>query len=245
MTGRDVVVAALLGAEEYGFATAPLVTIGCVMMRVCNMDTCPVGVATNNPELRKRFAGKPEHVMNFMLFVAEEMREYMAEMGFRTVNEMVGRSDMLEADIPEASWKAKGLDLSKILYKPEVAEGTPLYQVIEQNHGLENTLDVKELLELCKPALEKGEKVEADLKILNTDRAAGTILGSHLTRKYGFDGLPEDTIKLNLSGSAGQSLGAFMPRGITITLDGDANDYTGKGLSGGKIVVRPPFGIDL
>ena len=240
MTGRDVAVAALLGAEEYGFATAPLVTLGCVMMRVCNLDTCPVGVATNNPELRKRFAGKPEHVMNFMLFVAQEMREYMAEMGFRTVNEMIGRTDMLEADIPESSWKAQGLDLSMILHKPEVPDGTVLYKVQEQDHGLEKTLDVKTLLELCKPALEKGEKVEAELKIVNTDRAAGTILGSYLTRQYGFDGLPEDTIKLNLTGSAGQSLGAFMPRGITITLSGDANDYTGKGLSGGKIIVKPP-----
>ncbi len=240
MTGRDVAIAALLGAEEYGFATAPLVTLGCVMMRVCNLDTCPVGIATNNPELRKRFTGKPEYVMNFMLFVAEEMREYMAEMGFRTVNEMIGRSDMLEQDIPEASWKAKGLDLSTILYKPENESGAPLYQTVEQNHGLEKTLDVKELLELCKPALEKGEKVEVNLKIVNTDRAVGTILGSHLTKKYGFDGLPEDTIKLNLSGSAGQSLGAFMPHGITITLDGDTNDYTGKGLSGGKLIVKPP-----
>ena len=240
MTGRDVAVAALLGAEEYGFATAPLVTLGCVMMRVCNLDTCPVGVATNNPELRKRFAGKPEHVMNFMLFVAQEMREYMAEMGFRTVNEMIGRTDMLEADIPESSWKAQGLDLSMILHKPEVPEGAALYKVQEQDHGLEKTLDVNTLLELCKPALEKGEKVEAELKIVNTDRAAGTILGSYLTRQYGFDGLPEDTIKLNLTGSAGQSLGAFMPHGITITLSGDANDYTGKGLSGGKIIVKPP-----
>ncbi|MEL4106393.1 glutamate synthase large subunit [Oscillospiraceae bacterium WX1] len=240
MTGRDVAVAALLGAEEFGFATAPLVTIGCVMMRVCNLDTCPVGVATNNPELRKKFTGKPEYVVNFMRFIAQEMREYMAEMGFRTVNEMVGRSDMLDMCVPESSWKAKGLDLSAILHRPVNADNLPLYQTIPQNHGLETTLDMSVLLKACEPALQNGEKVEVDLDIHNTDRAAGTILGSYLTRKYGFDGLPEDTIKINLKGSSGQSLGAFMPKGITITLRGDANDYTGKGLSGGKIVVMPP-----
>jgi glutamate synthase (ferredoxin) len=240
MTGRDVAVAALLGAEEYGFATAPLVTLGCIMMRVCNMDTCPVGVATNNPTLRAKFTGKPEYVVNFMRFVAQELREYMAEMGFRTVNEMIGRTDMLEPSIPESAWKAKGLDLSLLLHKPQVAEGVKLYQTIAQDHGLEKTLDMKTLLGLCAPALERGEKVEADLPVQNTDRAIGTILGSYLTGKYGFDGLPEDTIKLNLSGSSGQSLGAFMPKGITITLTGDSNDYTGKGLSGGKIIVKPP-----
>lgn len=240
MTGRDVVVAALLGAEEYGFATAPLVTIGCIMMRVCNLDTCPVGIATNNPELRKHFTGKPEHVVNFMRFVAQEMREYMAEMGFKTINDMVGRSDMLEENIPEASWKAKGLDLSAILRKPDAPEGSTLYQTIAQNHGLESTLDMSVLLDLCKPALERGEKVQADIRVKNTDRAIGTILGSYLTRKYGFDGLPEDTITLNLSGSSGQSLGAFVPRGITLNLSGDANDYTGKGLSGGKLIIKPP-----
>ncbi|SHI19911.1 glutamate synthase (ferredoxin) [Sporobacter termitidis DSM 10068] len=240
MTGRDVAVAALLGAEEYGFATAPLVTLGCVMMRVCNMDTCPVGVATNNPALRAKFTGKPEYVMNFMKFVAAEMREYMAEMGFRTVNEMIGRADMLEPDIPESSWKAGGLDLSAILYKPEVPEGTPLHQTIAQNHGLESTVDMTVLLNACRPALENGEKVETAVRVKNTDRAIGTILGSCLTRKYGESGLPDDTIRLNLTGSSGQSLGAFVPKGVTITLTGDSNDYTGKGLSGGKIIVRPP-----
>ena len=240
MTGRDVAVAALLGAEEYGFATAPLVTLGCVMMRVCNMDTCPVGVATNNPKLRAKFTGKPEYVVNFMKFVAQELREYMAEMGFRTVSEMVGRTDMLEQSVPECCWKAKGLDLSQILYMPPVAEGTKLYQTEAQEHGLEKTLDMTTLLKLCAPALERGEKVTADIMVQNTDRAIGTILGSFLTRKYGFDGLPEDTIRLNLSGSSGQSLGAFMPKGITITLTGDSNDYTGKGLSGGRIIVKPP-----
>ena len=240
MTGRDVAVAALLGAEEYGFATAPLVTLGCVMMRVCNMDTCPVGVATNNPKLRAQFAGKPEYVVNFMRFVAQELREYMAELGFRTINEMIGRTDMLETEIPASSWKAKGLDLSKIFYKPPVAEGMKLYQTVAQDHGLEKTLDMTTLLTLCAPALERGEQVEANLPVQNTDRAIGTILGSVLTRKFGYDGLPEDTIRLNLSGSSGQSLGAFMPKGITITLTGDSNDYTGKGLSGGKIIVKPP-----
>lgn len=239
MTGRDVAVAALLGAEEFGFATAPLVVIGCVMMRVCNLDTCPVGVATNNPELRKNFTGKPEHVVNFMHFVAQELREVMASMGFKTIDEMVGRSDMLEIDTSTASWKAKGLDFSSILYKPEVAEGMPLHQTVAQNHGLESTLDMSVLLDLCKPALENGETVEADLNIKNTDRAVGTILGSYVSRKYGSAGLPEDTIKLSFSGSSGQSFGAFVPKGMTFTLIGDSNDYTGKGLSGGRIIVKP------
>jgi glutamate synthase (NADPH/NADH) large chain len=240
MTGRDVAVAALLGAEEFGFATAPLVTLGCLMMRICNLDTCPVGIATNNPELRKNFCGKPEYVINFMRFVAQELREYMAEMGFRTVNDMIGRSDMLEADIAESSWKAKGLNLSGILYKPSVPEGTKLHQTMPQDHGLERTLDMRVLLGLCKPALTNGEKVEADLEVRNTDRAVGTILGSNVTRKYGSAGLPEDTIRLNFTGSSGQSFGAFLPNGITLSLTGDANDYVGKGLSGGRILVRPP-----
>jgi glutamate synthase (ferredoxin) len=240
MTGRDVAVAALLGAEEFGFATAPLVTLGCVMMRICNLDTCPVGIATNNPELRKNFCGKPEYVMNFMQFIAQELREYMASMGFRTVNDMVGRSDMLEANLAEGSWKARKLDLSGILYKPQVPEGAKLYQTTPQNHALERTLDMRVLLGLCKPALMNGEKVEADLEVRNTDRAVGTILGSRITRKYGAAGLPDDTISLHFTGSSGQSFGAFIPKGITLSLTGDANDYTGKGLSGGRIIVRPP-----
>jgi glutamate synthase (ferredoxin) len=240
MTGRDVAVAALLGAEEFGFATAPLVTLGCVMMRVCNLDTCPVGIATNNPELRKNFCGDPQYVINFMHFVAQELREYMASMGFRTVNEMVGRSDMLEADIAASSWKAGGLDLSAILYKPQVPEGTKLHQSEPQDHGLERTLDARVLLGLCEPALLNGEKVEADLEVRNTDRAVGTILGSHVTRTFGSAGLPHDTIKLNFTGSCGQSFGAFVPKGITLSLTGDANDYIGKGLSGGRIIVKPP-----
>jgi glutamate synthase (ferredoxin) len=240
MTGRDVAVAALLGAEEFGFATAPLVTLGCVMMRICNLDTCPVGIATNNPELRKNFCGDPQNVINFMRFIAQELREYMASMGFRTVNEMVGRSDMLETDIPDSCWKARGLDLSAILYKPEVPEGTPLHQTVPQDHGLEKTLDMSVLLKLCEPALINSEPVEAALEVRNTDRAVGTILGSHVTRRYGSKGLPDDTIKLSFSGSSGQSFGAFIPEGITLTLTGDTNDYTGKGLSGGRIIVKPP-----
>jgi glutamate synthase (ferredoxin) len=242
MTGRDVAVAALLGAEEFGFATAPLVTLGCVMMRICNLDTCPVGVATNNPELRKNFCGKPEYVMNFMRFVAQELREYMAALGFRTVDEMVGRSDMLETDIPASCWKARGLDLSPILYKPEVPEGTPLHQTVPQDHGLDSTLDMSTLLQLCAPAIESGAPVEAELEVHNTDRAVGTILGSRVTRRYGSKGLPDDTVRLHFSGSSGQSFGAFLPKGITMTLTGDANDYTGKGLSGGRIIVKPPAG---
>jgi len=240
MTGRDVAVAALLGAEEFGFATAPLIALGCVMMRVCNMDTCPVGIATNNPALRAKFTGKPEYVMNLMLFIAEELREYMARLGFRTVDEMVGRSDLLEPAVPERLWKAKNLDLSTILYRPDVPQGTPLRNVRPQNHGLEATLDERVLLPGSRRALERGEKVVFHLPVHNTDRALGTILGSHITRKYGAAGLPEDTIEIYLEGSAGQSLGAFLPRGVTICLAGDANDYTGKGLSGGKIVVTPP-----
>ncbi|MDD4716279.1 MAG: glutamate synthase-related protein, partial [Oscillospiraceae bacterium] len=240
MTGRDVAIAALLGAEEFGFATAPLVTLGCVMMRVCNLDTCPVGIATQNEALRCRFKGDPQYVINFMHFVAQELREIMASLGIRTINEMVGRSDLLETDLSGSSWKAKGLDLSPILYKPEVPAGEPLYCTISQNHNLDQTLDRKLLLNLCQPALEKGQRVEADVPVKNTDRAVGTILGSELTRKYGFDGLPDDTITLHFTGSTGQSFGAFVPKGITMILSGDANDYTGKGLSGGRIIMFPP-----
>jgi glutamate synthase (ferredoxin) len=218
MTGRDVAVAALLGAEEFGFATAPLVALGCVMMRVCNLDTCPVGIATNNPALRAKFAGKPEYVMNLMLFIAEELREYMAKLGFRTVDEMVGRSDMLQPHIPKSAWKAKNLDLSAILYRPDVPKGTPLRCVREQNHGLETTLDMRVLIDACRPALERGEKVTLHVPVRNTDRAVGTILGSRITCRYASGGLSEDTITINLTGSAGQSLGAFLPRGVTISL---------------------------
>jgi glutamate synthase (ferredoxin) len=241
-TGRDVVIAALLGAEEFGFATTALVTLGCIMMRVCHLDTCPVGVATQNPELRKKFTGDPAHVVNFMRFIAQEMREYMAELGFRTVNEMVGRSDRLEARHAVEHWKAKGLDCSAILYQPRIGPEVGRYCQIEQNHGLENALDNQVLLDLAAPALERKEKVKAKLDIRNTNRVVGTILGSEVTRRFGPQGLPEDTIHFHFQGSAGQSFGAFVPSGMTLELEGDANDYFGKGLSGGKIILYPPEG---
>ena len=238
-TGRDVIVAALLGAEEFGFATAPLVTLGCIMMRVCHLDTCPVGVATQNPELRKRFTGDPAHTVNFMKYIAEEVRELMAQLGFRTINEMVGRTDKLEARKAVEHWKAQGLDFSNMLYQPKVADGVGRYRQIDQDHGLDKALDNTDLLKLCAPALEHGKKVTAHLKIRNVNRVVGTILGSELTRRHGVNGLPEDTVKLNFTGSAGQSFGAFIPKGVTLSLEGDANDYVGKGLSGGKIIVYP------
>jgi glutamate synthase (ferredoxin) len=241
-TGRDVVVAALLGAEEFGFSTAPLVVLGCIMMRVCHLDTCPVGVATQNPELRKKFQGDPGHVVNFMYFIAQEMRELMAKLGFRTVNEMIGRTDRLEPKRAVDHLKARGLDFSNILYQPDVPPEVGRYCQIPQDHGLEKALDNLVLLDLCKPALERREPVEAILPIHNTNRVVGTILGSELTKRYGAEGLPEDTIRLHFRGSAGQSFGAFIPRGITLTLEGDSNDYIGKGLSGGKIIVYPPKG---
>ncbi|MCG3209159.1 MAG: Ferredoxin-dependent glutamate synthase 1 [Anaerolineae bacterium] len=239
-TGRDVVIAALLGAEEFGFATAPLVTLGCTMMRVCNLDTCPVGVATQNPELRKKFAGDPQYVVNFMRFIAQEMREIMAELGFRTINEMVGRTDVLEMNEAIDHWKAAGLDFSNILYQPQAGPEVGRYCQIEQDHGLHKALDNQVLLELCQPALEHGEPVAATLPIRNVNRVVGTILGSELTRRYGSAGLPEDTIRLRFIGSAGQSFGAFAPKGMTLALEGDANDYFGKGLSGGKLIISPP-----
>jgi glutamate synthase (ferredoxin) len=240
MTGRDVAIAALLGAEEYGFATLPLVVLGCVMMRVCNLDTCPVGVATQNPELRKKFCGDPDYVVNLMTFIAMELREIMAGLGFRTINEMIGRTDKLEANAAVGHWKAKTLDFSNILYQPEIPAETGRYGQVEQNHGLENALDSQVLLRVCKPALLKGRSVRATLPIHNTNRVVGTMLGSEITRRFGAKGLPEDTIKLHFKGSAGQSFGAFIPRGLSLSLEGDANDYIGKGLSGGKVIVRPP-----
>ncbi len=239
-TGRDVVIATLLGAEEFGFATAPLVALGCIMMRVCHLDTCPVGVATQNPELRKKFSGDPSYAVNFMKFIAQEMREIMAQLGFRTVNEMVGRVDCLEPQKAIHHWKAKGLDFSNILYQPKVADDVGRYCQISQDHGLDKALDNQTLLKICKPALEKRESVTAILPIHNTNRVVGTILGSEVTRRFGVEGLPKDTIRLHFKGSAGQSFGAFVPQGISLTLEGDANDYLGKGLSGGKIVVYPP-----
>ncbi|MDN5314766.1 MAG: glutamate synthase large chain [Clostridiales bacterium] len=239
LTGRDVVIAALLGAEEFGFATGPLVSLGCVMMRVCNLDTCPVGVATQNPELRKRFAGKPEYVVNFMRFIAEEMRELMAELGFRTIEEMVGRTDCLEASRAQRYWKNRGLDLSCLLHLPEVSPESGRFCSQKQDHALQNTLDRRTLLPLCRQSLETGSSVRAILPIRNIDRVAGTQLGSEITRHYGAAGLPEDTIDLTFRGSAGQSFGAFIPSGLTMRLLGDSNDYIGKGLSGGKIIVKP------
>ncbi|HLX96973.1 MAG TPA: glutamate synthase large subunit [Verrucomicrobiae bacterium] len=241
-TGRDVAVAALLGAEEFGFATAPLVVLGCIMMRVCHLNTCPVGVATQDPRLRARFTGDPDHVENFMRFVAEELREIMARLGFRKLNEMIGRTDKLVPWKAIEHWKAKGLDLTPILHQPEVGPEVGRYRQIDQDHGLEKSLDVSKLLAICEPAIERGERVHAALPIRNVNRVVGTIVGSDVTKKQGPNGLPDDTIHLKFTGSAGQSLGAFMPRGMTIDLEGDANDYFGKGLSGGKIIVYPPKG---
>jgi glutamate synthase (NADPH/NADH) large chain len=239
-TGRDVVIAALLGAEEYGFATAPLVVMGCIMMRVCHLDTCPVGIATQNPKLREKFAGKAEHVVNFFRFVAQEVRELMAQLGFRTIDEMVGRSDLLDMKRAIGHFKTRGLDFSKIFYRPDMGPEVAVRRVVEQDHGLDKALDVTTLVPACASALERGEPVTLDLTIRNVNRTVGTILGSELTRRHGGAGLPDDTIRLKFRGSAGQSFGAFVPRGITLTLEGDANDYVGKGLSGGKIIIFPP-----
>ncbi|MCR6107269.1 glutamate synthase large subunit [Salipaludibacillus agaradhaerens] len=239
MSGRDVIIATLLGAEEYGFSTAPLVVLGCVMMRVCHLDTCPVGVATQNPELRKKFPGNADHVENFMLFIAQETRELMAELGFRTLNEMVGRTDILETNEAVNHWKAKGVDLSALLHRPDVTDKVTRFASIEQDHGLESSMDMQELIPFCEDALEDKIPVKGTFAIRNINRVTGTILGSEVTRRYGLAGLPEDTIRLTFKGSAGQSFGAFIPQGMSLKLVGDANDYVGKGLSGGKIIVRP------
>ena len=241
-TGRDVAIAALLGAEEYGFATAPLVSVGCLMMRVCQKNTCPVGVATQDPKLRKNFAGKPEHVVNFMTFIAMELREIMAELGFRTINEMVGHVECLDTRVASDHWKAAGVDLTTIFHKPDVGDEVLGICSQEQDHGLKQALDNTHLLALCKPAIERGEKVRAELPITNINRVVGTITGSEVTRKHGGKGLPEDTIQLKFNGSAGQSFAAFCPPGMTFTLEGDANDYVGKGLSGAKIAIYPTRG---
>jgi glutamate synthase domain-containing protein 2/glutamate synthase domain-containing protein 3 len=239
-TGRDVAIAALLGAEEFGFATAPLVATGCIMMRVCHLNTCPAGVATQDPRLREKFKGRPEHVVNFMRFIAEELREIMAQLGFRSIEEMVGRVDRLEPRQAIEHWKARGLDFSNLLYAPEVDPDWGRYCQEPQDHGIERSLDATVLLELCRPAIERGEEVVAELPVRNVHRVVGTITGSEITRRHGAAGLPEDTIRLHFRGSAGQSFGAFIPPGMTLSLEGDANDYLGKGLSGGKIAVFPP-----
>ncbi len=237
-TGRDVVVAALLGAEEFGFATAPLVVSGCIMMRVCHLDTCPVGVATQNPVLRERFTGKPEFVVNFFEFIAEEVREHLAALGFRSMEEAIGHAEALDVETAVDHWKAGGLDLSPILHVPDLPEGTPLHRTKQQDHGLDKALD-NELVALAADALEKGEPVRAQLAIRNVNRTVGTILGHEVTKRYGGEGLPDGTIDITFLGSAGQSFGAFLPSGITLRLEGDANDYVAKGLSGGRVVIRP------
>ncbi|MFM2177314.1 MAG: hypothetical protein RL015_1412 [Verrucomicrobiota bacterium] len=240
-TGRDVVIAALLGAEEFGFATAPLVTLGCIMMRVCHLNTCPVGVATQDPYLRSKFSGDPQYTVNFMTFIATEVRELMAQLGFRRLEEMVGRTDLLEARKAVDHWKAKGLDFSKLLYQPKVGPEIGRFCTEAQDHGIDKSLDITTLLPLCKDAIEKGEKVKAELNIRNINRTVGTILGNEITKRH-WHGLPEDTVHLHFHGSAGQSFGAFVPKGVTLELEGDGNDYIGKGLSGGRIIIYPPAG---
>ncbi len=237
-TGRDVVIAALLGAEEYGFATAPLVVSGCVMMRVCHLDTCPVGVATQNPDLRARFTGRPEFVETFFTFLAEEVREHLAALGLRSLEEAIGQVELIDAVRAVDHWKASGLDLAPILHVPDLAPDTPRRRIRTQDHGLDQALD-HELIALAEPALERGEPVRAQLPVRNVNRTVGTMLGHAVTSRYGGKGLPDSTIDLTFLGSAGQSFGAFLPSGITLRLEGDANDYVGKGLSGGRIVVRP------
>ncbi|HEY1401595.1 MAG TPA: glutamate synthase large subunit, partial [Terriglobales bacterium] len=238
-TGRDVVIAALLGAEEFGFATTPLIAMGCIMMRKCHLNTCSVGIATQDPALRKYFQGQPEHVINFFFYIAEQVRQYMAEMGFRTVDEMVGRVDMLDARPALNHWKARGLDLSAILYNPPLPARVERHCVDVQDHGLQQALDHR-LIDRARPALGKRTPVEMSFPIRNVHRSVGAMLSGEIARRYGSEGLPDDTVQIQLTGSAGQSFGAFLARGVTLTLEGDANDYAGKGLSGGRLVVYPP-----
>ena len=238
-TGRDVAIAAMLGAEEFGFGTIAMIAEGCVMARVCHLNTCPVGVATQDPVLRKRFQGTPEHVINYFFFVAEETRELMAKLGFRTFDEMVGQMDRLDMRKAIDHWKAHGLDYSRLLSKPNAAEGDTLYWSEKQDHGIEKALDNK-LIELARPALEEGRRVEIDIDIQNVNRTFGTLLSGRLAERYGFDGLPDDTVKINARGTAGQSFGAWLANGVTIELAGEGNDYVGKGLSGGKLIIYPP-----
>ena len=238
-TGRDVVIAALLGADEYGFATAPLVVSGCIMMRVCHLDTCPVGVATQNPELRKRFTGRARFVVNFMKFIAEQVREILAELGFRSLDEAIGHAELLDVREGVDHWKSEGLDLSPIFHVPELAPGQARRHTTEQDHGLDQVLD-QTLIQLAERTLAGGDPVTLDLPVRNVNRSVGTLLGYHVTRRYGAAGLPDDSITVNFTGWAGMSFGAFLPKGITLRLVGSANDYVGKGLSGGRIVVMPP-----
>jgi len=238
-TGRDVVVAAMLGGEEFGFATSALVVSGCIMMRVCHLNTCPVGVATQDPALREKFTGKPEYVVNYFRMIAQEVREWMSKLGFRTIDEMVGRMDRLDVKKAIEHWKAKKLDLADMLKMPKAAAGVGTRKMEEQDHGLIKALD-NALIGMANDALESRKPVEINLPIRNANRTVGTMLGAEVTRRYGADGLPDNTIRINFKGSAGQSFGAFMPSGITMTLEGDSNDYFGKGLSGGRLVVFPP-----
>jgi glutamate synthase (NADPH/NADH) large chain len=238
-TGRDVVVGALLGADEFGFATAPLIAAGCIMMRKCHLNTCPVGVATQDPVLRKRFTGQPEHVINYFFFVAEEVREIMAGLGYRTFNEMIGQTQMLDQSSLVAHWKAKGLDFSKLFVRQKEQPGQKIYHAEPQNHHLEAVLD-RRLIEKAQPALDRGAPVKIDVEINNTDRSAGAMLSGAVAKIYGHAGLPHDTIQVNLKGTAGQAFGAWLARGVTFDLEGEGNDYVGKGLSGGRIIVKPP-----
>jgi glutamate synthase (ferredoxin) len=238
-TGRDVAIACLLGAEEFGFSTAPLVASGCIMMRACHLNTCPVGIATQDPELRKNFKGKPEHVINFMYFVAQELREIMSQLGFRTVDEMVGQSQKINMEDAVKNYKTKGINLSKILYKPNVPENTPLKNNTKQDHNLENVLDFT-ILKEAKLAIEKKVKMNLYYEIKNTDRTVGTIVSNEISKLYGAKGLPKDTLEINFKGAAGQSFGAFGAPGLTLTVSGNTNDYFGKGLSGSKIIVKIP-----
>jgi glutamate synthase (NADPH) large chain len=237
-TGRDVVIGALLGADEFGFATAPLVVEGCIMMRKCHLNTCPVGVATQDPELRKRFTGQPEHVVNYFFFVAEEVRGIMAELGIRKFDDLIGRADLLDMRPGIEHWKAKGLDFSKVFYQPNVPASEPRCQTEIQDHGLQNALDHK-LIAQAKPALEKGQKVQIETSIINVNRTCGAMLSGEVARRYGHAGLPDDTIHVKLSGTAGQSFGAFLAKGVTLELTGEGNDYVAKGLSGGRIIIKP------
>src|SRR5213078_258271 len=238
-TGRDVVVGAMLGADEFGFATAPLIAAGCIMMRKCHLNTCPVGVATQDPVLRKRFTGQPEHVINYFFFVAEEVREIMAALCYRTFNDMVGQTQMLDQSTLVAHWKAKGLDFSKLFVRQKELHGQKIYHAEPQNHHLQAVLDRK-LIEKAQAALDRGAPVKIDMEINNTDRSAGAMLSGAVAKIYGHAGLPHDTIQVNLKGTAGQAFGAWLARGITFDLEGEGNDYVGKGLSGGRIIVKPP-----
>jgi glutamate synthase (NADPH/NADH) large chain len=238
-TGRDVVIGALLGADEFGFATAPLVVEGCIMMRKCHLNTCPVGVATQDPELRKKFSGKPEHVVNFFFFIAEEAREIMAQLGIRKFDDLIGHTELLDTKKSIEHWKARGLDFSKIFQAPNVPASVPKFQVETQDHGLTTAMD-HGLIEKSKAALEKGERVSFIQPIRNVNRTAGAMLSGEVAKRYGHEGLPDDTIHIQLNGTAGQSFAAFLAHGVTMDLVGDGNDYVGKGLSGGRVIVRAP-----